>query len=325
LLKGFIDRVWPDALPSYGTNASSRRLGDILNHGKYYLLSQIGVPETTIGASLGDVYDELYMWHVLGDPMTEMWTHYPFMFVLPQSTIIGFIGSDLRIAYPVEGATITAFQTNDKAEPIPVGRGTVQFGEAILPPVTDPADPGKPIQLKVTHPSAPPVEFEEYVWTDTDGDGIPDNTEGSADPDGDGIPNMEDTDSDGDGVLDETEGAGDQDGDGTPDFLDIDTDGDGIGDELEGTSDTDEDGVPNFRDTDSDGDGIPDSAEGVGDADGDQARNFVDPDADGDYIPDEVDMTTPGVPMAWWAIALLAALAGLAGLAVIGGLNASKK
>lgn len=325
LLKGFIDRVWPDALPSYGANTSSRRLGDMLNHGKYYLLSQIGVPETTIGASLGDVFDELYMWHVLGDPMTEMRTHYPYFFVLPQSSIIGISGNSLRVAYPVEGAVITAFQDDgSKAQPVPFGRGTVQFGEAILPPLQDPPDTGKPFLLRVTHPEAVGVEFEEFVWTDTDGDGIPDNTEGSADPDGDGIPNLEDLDSDGDGVLDETEGAGDQDGDGTPDFLDIDTDGDGIGDQLEGTGDIDGDGIPNFRDLDSDGDGITDSAESVGDPDGDYIPNFADEDSDGDFIPDEVDETTPGVPMAWWAVALLAGLAILAGVAVLGGLKSSK-
>ena len=40
---------------------------------------------------------------------------------------------------------------------------------------------------------------------DSDGDGIPDDTEGTADPDGDGIPNYLDLDSDGDGTLDSLE------------------------------------------------------------------------------------------------------------------------
>ncbi len=41
---------------------------------------------------------------------------------------------------------------------------------------------------------------------DTDGDGIPDDVEGTGDPDGDGVPNHLDLDSDGDGASDAAEG-----------------------------------------------------------------------------------------------------------------------
>ena len=51
---------------------------------------------------------------------------------------------------------------------------------------------------------------------DSDGDGISDVVEGSADADGDGVPNYFDTDSDGDGLADQFEGTGDADGDGIP-------------------------------------------------------------------------------------------------------------
>lgn len=69
--------------------------------------------------------------------------------------------------------------------------------------------------------------------TDSDGDGIPDVTEGDADPDGDGIPAFQDLDSDGDWVPDAWEvGADplvpqDSDGDDVPDYLDADSQGRG--------------------------------------------------------------------------------------------------
>jgi hypothetical protein len=72
---------------------------------------------------------------------------------------------------------------------------------------------------------------------DTDGDGIPDETEGLAtDTDGDGYYNCNDTDSDGDKISDKIEAGSDPknpvdtDGDKTPDYLDTDSDGDGVKD-----------------------------------------------------------------------------------------------
>ncbi len=108
-----------------------------------------------------------------------------------------------------------------------------------------------------------------------DANGIPDGGPlFPGDQDGDGRPNFVDLDSDGDGVPDVTEGTGDDDGDGLPNYLDsghldgdglsddadVDTDGDGILNAVEGDGlvDTDGDGVPDSRDLDSDNDGIPD-------------------------------------------------------------------
>ncbi len=62
---------------------------------------------------------------------------------------------------------------------------------------------------------------------DQDGDTIPDNLEGWADPDGDNLPNFLDTNADGDALPDQSEVGDpahpvDSDGDGIPDFLDND-------------------------------------------------------------------------------------------------------
>ena len=96
--------------------------------------------------------------------------------------------------------------------------------------------------------------------TDSDGDGVPTEIEGTLDIDADGLGNDQDTDSDGDGIDDSTEiGESpcypqDSDLDGVPDFIDFDSDNDGLRDEHEidfGTS-------PTEADSDSDGqdDGI---------------------------------------------------------------------
>ncbi len=99
--------------------------------------------------------------------------------------------------------------------------------------------------------------------TDSDGDGLWDDFEGTSDIDGDGIPNHMDLDSDGDGIDDATESgmrggceARNTDGDSFPDFLDNDSDNDGLGDREERET--------YFTDPlndDSDGDGFPDAAE----------------------------------------------------------------
>lgn len=57
-------------------------------------------------------------------------------------------------------------------------------------------------EVFTNHVHAPPPEI---VLTDSDGDGIDDNTEGTGDLDGDGIPNHLDLDSDGDGVNDDVD------------------------------------------------------------------------------------------------------------------------
>ncbi len=76
------------------------------------------------------------------------------------------------------------------------------------------AEGGSPLQF---------VVIQSFAVLDFDGDGIPDDVEGTGDFDGDGIPDFQDLDTDGDGVLDEDEGTDDRDGDGEPDYRDADS------------------------------------------------------------------------------------------------------
>ncbi len=126
-----------------------------------------------------------------------------------------------------------------------------------------------------------PATSVEVLYTDTDGDGIPNGTD--VDDDNDGILDTvegENTDSDGDGVVNSLDI--DSDNDGILDNIEaqttagyiapcgVDSDGNGLDDHYEETPgscggllpiDTDSDGVPDYLDIDSDNDGILDNIE----------------------------------------------------------------
>ncbi|MFN0085589.1 MAG: C25 family cysteine peptidase [Blastocatellia bacterium] len=151
LTKGFFDAVWPDLLPAFGDNVSKRRLGDILNHGKLFLISHYGLPAVTADLDAAGISaaaaSELYLWHVLGDPTLEMWTSKPRLRLIKDFTA-HFNPNYLLIKYQIEQAMITAYQeTRDGI--VPLARGRVTRGEAVLPFLLRPT-PGAPIHLAVS-------------------------------------------------------------------------------------------------------------------------------------------------------------------------------
>lgn len=145
LTRGFFDAVWPETVADFGDNTRHRRLGDILNHGKLYLMTQVGVAGTTEAPTQGNLTSELYLWHVLGDPTLEMWTARPLR-KLPLDYAAQWVNSiTLKVKFAAERATITAIQqTKDGA--VHIGRAKVKNGEAILQLVQRPVA-GEQIQL----------------------------------------------------------------------------------------------------------------------------------------------------------------------------------
>jgi hypothetical protein len=129
LTKGFIDAIWPDALP-YGSNTAKPRLGDILNHGKLYMMTQIGVAGAGVSSSSAD--DELKLWHVFGDPTMKIYRAYPYVVTLPVEVITQLLAQTIQIDYPVEGAEVTLYQNAKDGSVIPIARGTVEGGTALL-------------------------------------------------------------------------------------------------------------------------------------------------------------------------------------------------
>ncbi|HHJ19955.1 MAG TPA: hypothetical protein ENJ84_09085 [Gammaproteobacteria bacterium] len=142
----------------------------------------------------------------------------------------------------------------------------------------------------------------EYTLLDTDGDGIPDETDPDADNDG-LLTEKEtaDADTDGDGLPDAVEPNNiDTDGDGLSNDQDADDDGDGVstldelGDRVDNPRDSDLDGLPDYLDIDSNNAAATSDGSGDSDQDGfsdstECPRAPVCVDTDGDGFPDYID------------------------------------
>ncbi len=138
LTRGLYDAIFTNTLPAYGTGVSHRRLGDILNYAKMYLLTQVDVAGQ--GTSYGDAVNELYLYHVLGDPTMEIWTEDPDKLPLPSGfSIINIQESKIEIGYPLDEAIITAYKETPNGL-FPIGRAKVVDGVATLDLVQFPGE-----------------------------------------------------------------------------------------------------------------------------------------------------------------------------------------
>lgn len=164
LLRGFVDATWPDLAPGFGGATSIRRLGDILNHGKIYLATQIGVAQPAGDIALQDYIDEIILYHVLGDPTLEMWTGNPHRLVLSPLFELTVLPEQLVVRYTVEGAELTALQLMGDGSVRPLARGVVTGGVAELPYIVppNPIDP-RTIHLSASLPNAVSVQLQGPV------------------------------------------------------------------------------------------------------------------------------------------------------------------
>ncbi len=150
--------------------------------------------------------------------------------------------------------------------------------------------------LGITSLEASPLVYPTVtIYTDTDGDSVPDHSD--IDDDGDGIIDaIEDKNLDGDD--DPSTNPTDTDGDGVPDYHDKDSDDDGILDIVEAQSTS---GYIEPCGIDSDGNGLDDHYEETPgscggltpiDTDGDTIPDYLDIDSDNDGILDNVEAQT---------------------------------
>jgi hypothetical protein len=136
MIRGEIDSAFPGVDSGFGSSQPNSRLGDMLNHGRMYMLTYWGASTNT------DRHFLLYL--AYGDPTLEMWTQSPYR--LPDlSDEIEFVPDFLIIPYAVEGAVITATQPGAHG-PEPLGRAVVRGGLARLP-LLGARSAGAPLQL----------------------------------------------------------------------------------------------------------------------------------------------------------------------------------
>jgi peptidase C25-like protein len=65
---GFFDAMFPDTIPTFGSDTATARLGDILLSGKGYMAAK---------NDGGGEYQEHYLYHLLGDPSAQAWVSTP--------------------------------------------------------------------------------------------------------------------------------------------------------------------------------------------------------------------------------------------------------
>jgi hypothetical protein len=167
LLRGLIDATWPGMAAEFGGAVPVRRLGDILNHGKLYLATQVGLALPGRDVTEQNYIDEVILYHVLGDPTLEMWTGNPYLLPLTASFEFTQQQDGLVIAYATEGAEITALQVLSGGSTRALARGTVRDGIARLPfivSVAGPIDPGS-LMLSASLPNAVSVPLRMSTST----------------------------------------------------------------------------------------------------------------------------------------------------------------
>lgn len=95
MIKALFDALWPGVIPTFpGTNASyaikCNRLGDILNYAKSYLLVAHGINS--------GVRDHFEIYHVIGDPTLQLYSHRPLLITLKAKIIRNVLNIRLNTA-----------------------------------------------------------------------------------------------------------------------------------------------------------------------------------------------------------------------------------
>jgi hypothetical protein len=167
LTVGYSDAMFPATVPTFGSSTPLTRVGEVLNAGKAYMSSLAAASQQLTG----NVYKEMLIWHVLGDPSMEIRAATPQAFDTAKTTAKF---QHRRDAYPVgdpsfrvqvnstqpgtDGTLATLLHGTE-----PIGRATMAGGTALITPTkrTDSANLSVALErdnfISTTLPVAAPV------------------------------------------------------------------------------------------------------------------------------------------------------------------------
>lgn len=162
VMKSVLGGLWPTAFPEYADGTPKHRLGDLLNYSKLGMANAAAGEDTNSTFYLNTI-NHVRLYHLIGDPTLDIWTGSPVR--LPRDIFLIPFPDFLEIPYAVEGAVITALQEQAPAGTaglpptlVPIARGVVQDGKAILPYVNQPLD-DVPLRFFAGMPNAVSTEL----------------------------------------------------------------------------------------------------------------------------------------------------------------------
>jgi hypothetical protein len=100
MIRGFIDAIWPDFIPDWGSATPEYRLGNILNIGKLSMAHFWSDPEGYQTVQFED-------FHYFGDPTMEIWTALPVPLSVAHPTTLRSGSSVLTVNVDQDGALVS--------------------------------------------------------------------------------------------------------------------------------------------------------------------------------------------------------------------------
>jgi hypothetical protein len=207
MARGLFDAIFPGLEPGFGGATSIRKLGDVLNHAKSFVV-------TTGPGANADKIQEILIYNLLGDPTVEVRVSPPWKFPIKviefERLVRVWIDPQppcLSCPFP---ELVTAIAIDPETKRV-LGRSLVGSGGEVVE--IDVGDHKGNVWVKVA--SSDGASSQKALRdTDRDGDGIPDAEDNCL-----LVPNKDQTDSDGDGFGNACDG--DLNNDGFVNALDL--------------------------------------------------------------------------------------------------------
>ena len=157
-VNGHLTEGYANAITHFGTT-TKMRLADVFLYGQGWITGSCD-PTDARGSNR--------LYHIFGDPSLRVRMQKPPLTIASTgiSALLQSAGQ-IKVNCGTEGATVTAFLTLENNTQIPVGRGIVKNGAAMLQMLTTrtaaAVNVGAPLKIVATHPDAMPVSVAAMV------------------------------------------------------------------------------------------------------------------------------------------------------------------